>query len=406
MFTHAAPVTIARTVLATATAAALLWSLGGSTLPARADSAVAATDGSVTIEGAGWGHGKGMSQYGAYGAASKGLDYDEIIDFYYPGTSLKAQSNDTVRIWITDDDDNKVHVRPDTGLILKDSSGTKFTLPTGSKYTRWRISRSGDDRVLSYKNSSGNYVTYSTKLDADEVWYFKNTETNKVRLILPGGTTTKYRGRIAAKFYGSGIRTVNHLAMQNYLRSVVPVEMPGSWSTEALKAQAVAARTYAAWMMDNTDYGIYDLCDTSSCQVYKGVSYEYSTTDAAIKATATKMVMYKGSPALTMFSSSNGGWSASGGSDYPYLTAQEDKYDGVKKDQSWDVTLTSTKIENAYSSIGDLESVKITERDGDGTYGGRVEEVKITGSKDSVTVDGSTFKSKFSLKERLFKIVD
>lgn len=403
MFTHPVRRIAGRAALASAAAVALTLGSIGNATTALADSAVSPKGGEITVIGAGWGHGKGMSQYGAYGAASKGLSYQKIIGFYYPGTTLKSESNQTMRIWISADNDNAVHLRADSGLIVKDSAGKKVTLPTGSKYTKWRIKRSGSRRVLAYRNSSGSYVTYATKLNASRVWYVKNTRTNKVRLVVPGGTTRTYRGRISAKFYGSGLRTVNHLKMEKYLRSVVPVEMPGSWPAEALKAQAVAARTYAAWMKANTSYQGYDLCDTSYCQVYKGVAYEYSATDAAIKASANKTVIYKGSPALTMFSSSNGGWSASAGSGYPYLKAQEDPYDGVKRDQSWSVTLSATKIENAYSSIGTLESMQVTKRDGDGTYGGRVDAVKISGSKGSVTVDGGSFKSKFGLRERLFK---
>jgi SpoIID/LytB domain protein len=199
---------------------------------------------------------------------------------------------------------------------------------------------------------------------------------------------------------------VNVVPMETYLRGVIPSEMPAKWSTEAVKAQAVAARTYAAKLRSTVSSGsIYDLCDTSACQVYKGVAVEHPLADKAISGTANKVVMYKNKLALTMFSSSNGGWSASGGADYPYLKAKKDPYDGVKRDQTWSVTLSSSKIQKAYSSVGTLKSVQITDRDGDGTYGGRVDNVKITGSKGSVTVTGGSFKSKFGLRERLFKLV-
>ena len=136
-----------------------------------------------------------------------------------------------------------------------------------------------------------------------------------------------------------------------------------------------------------------------------GVAVEKSGSDKAISGTANKVVEYKGKLALTMFSSSNGGWSASAGADYPYLNAKKDPYDGVKRDQTWSVTLSSSKIQKAYTRVGTLKSVQITARDGDGTYGGRVDKVKITGSKGSVTVTGGSFKSKFGRTERLFKVV-
>ena len=405
MFSHAAR-GVARAALASAAAATVLVGFVGGGGTAAADSAVTPKDGKVTVTGAGWGHGKGMSQWGAYGAATKGLDYTEIIDFYYPGTTLAGiPGGNLVRVWISADTDNALHFRPASGLTVTDSAGTVYKLPTGKKYTKWRISRSGANRVLAYRNTSGAYVKVATKLAPAKIWFVANTGTGKVKLAVPGGSDRTYRGRLAARFTSTGLRTVNYLSIETYLRSVVPSEMPASWSAEALKAQAVAARTYAAKLRSTvSDSAIYDLCDTSACQVYKGTSTEYASTDKAISATAGKVVEHKGKLALTMFSSSNGGWSASGGADYPYLKAQKDPYDGVKRDQSWSVTLSSAKIQSAYSSIGTLKSIQITERDGEGIYGGRVDELKITGSKGSVTVSGGSFKSTFGLKERLFKI--
>lgn len=406
MLISAAPATLARAAVATAAAAAVLLGLGAGS-QAQADSAVAPSSGSVTVTGAGWGHGKGMSQWGAYGAASKGLSYSEILSFYYTGTTLDTLADgNTIRVWISGDNDNGLHFRPVKGLAVTDSAGKKLTLPYGSKYTNWRISRSGSKRVLYYRNTSGKYVTYANKLSSTRVWSVANSSTGTVKLAMPDGSTRTYRGKLVARFSGSGLKTVNYLTMESYLRSVVPAEMPGSWSAEALKAQAVAARTYAAKLRSAvSSSAIYDLCDTSACQVYKGTSSEYGATDKAVSATKDKVVEYKGQLALTMFSSSNGGWSAPGGSDYPYLKAKADPYDGVKRDQSWSVTLSSSKVQAAYPSIGSLKSVQVTDRDGYGTFGGRVDDLKITGSKGSVTVSGGSFKSKFGLKERLFKVV-
>lgn len=395
---------LARAAVASAAAAVTMLGLLSAATPAQADEAVSPEDGVITLQGAGWGHGKGMSQWGAYGAATKGLDYTEILDFYYQDTTLGSLPDDyTVRVWISADTDNIMHFRPASGLKVKDSSGKSLTLPTGSKYTKWRISRVSSGRKLYYRNSSGTYKAYSTSLDPKKVWSVYNPSTDVVKLAV-SDTTKTYRGKLATRITGSRMLTVNYVSMEDYLRSVVPSEMPGSWPLEALKAQAVAARTYAAKLKEGAS-GVYDLCDTSACQVYKGTSTEYSSSTAAVKASAQKVVKYQGNLALTMFSASNGGWAAAAGSDYPYLAAHEDPYDGVKRDQTWTVTLTSSKIQKAYPSIGTLKSVQVTARDGDGTWGGRVDAVKITGSSGSVNVSGGTFKSKFSLRERLFTVV-
>lgn len=407
MLTNPAHQAVRRTVLAAVATASLTAGAALAPMPAQADTAVAPKSGSITIEGAGWGHGKGMSQYGAYGAATKGLDYKKIVAFYYPGTKLANLSNGNwLRILISADNDSILHVRPASGQRVRDSAGTIVKLPVATKYRKWRVIKSGDKRVLQYLTSSGKYATYANKLNPKRIWYVENPKTGTVKLAMPDGSTRTYREKLALGFSSSGPKVVNYVSMENYLRSVVPAEMPASWSPEAVKAQSVAARTYAARLRSTAASGsVYDLCDTSACQVYKGAGHEHSASDKAISGTKNKVLEYKGKLALTMFSSSNGGWAASGGSDYPYLKAQKDPYDGVKRDQSWSKTLSSATIQKAYPSIGTLKSVQVTARDGDGTYGGRVDSVKITGSKGSVTVTGGSFKSKFGLKERLFKVV-
>ena len=141
------------------TLAVICTSAGLTTIPARADSAVSA---GFTIRGAGWGHGWGMSQYGAYGAARQGLTWKQILSFYYPGTRLSTMSAGTkIKVWISADNDSSLRVLPATGLTVRDTAGHRYTVPTGTKYTSWRISRSGTGYRLSYRTSSGPYVTKS-----------------------------------------------------------------------------------------------------------------------------------------------------------------------------------------------------------------------------------------------------
>ena len=147
-----------------------------------------------------------------------------------------------------------------------------------------------------------------------------------IAVVLPGGSTASYRGvvRSALPKTGSTDRnTVNIVSIDNYVRGAVAAEMPSSWKPEVLKAQAVAARSYGVRSLVASRY--YDLCDTTSCQVYRGVDADTATTDAAVKATAGKILNYNGSPAFTQFSSSSGGFSALGSQ--PYLKAKVDGYD-------------------------------------------------------------------------------
>src|SRR3954470_5503039 len=235
-------------LLGTAVALSLL-SAGTLLAPpvARADSAVASTSGSFIIRGAGFGHGHGMSQYGAYGAARKGLTWKQILAFYYPKTTVSAMpSGTTIKVWLTADSDNDLRVKPTAGLTLSDASGHSYVLPTGAAFTGWRVTRSGSGYQLSYRTASGSYKAQTTPL-SDSTWSFSSS-AKVLTLTLPGGSSKQYRGSLALVKRGSGGRTVNKVPLEDYVRAVVPVEMPTSWLAEAVRVQAVAARSYAVRM--------------------------------------------------------------------------------------------------------------------------------------------------------------
>ena len=380
--------------------------LGGLTVllptPAAADPVVAPKSGSFTVRGSGWGHGWGMSQYGAYGAARSGLSWQRILAFYYPGTvrsSLPAGS--ALRVWVTRDNDGSLRVRPSPGLNVRDGVGGRFTVPTGERYVSWRISRFGSGYRLSYRTPDGRNIVQPTRLSGG-TWSF-HSPSNTVRLVLPGGSIRTYRGSLALIKRGTSGRTVNRVSVENYLRGVVPAEMPTSWPADAVRAQAVAARSYAIRLRTTRRYSGYDLCDTTACQVYRGVSAETARGNAAVRATSGTILTYRGTVALTQYASSNGGHSARG--DHPYLRAQRDPYDGVVRSQAWTRTITAARIQRQWPSVGTLRRLQVTSRDGAGAWGGRVRSVKIIGSRGTVTVSGSTFQSRFGLRSRLFTVV-
>jgi stage II sporulation protein D len=371
------------------------------TIPAHADSAVSAKSGSFAIRGAGWGHGWGMSQYGAYGAARRGLSWKQILAFYYRDTQLKTMPSGTkIKVWITSDNDSSLRVRPAPGLTVRDTAGHRYVVPTGPRYTSWRISRSGDGYRLSYRTSSGRNVTKSTGLTTG-TWSF-STRSKIVKVVLPNGSVRPYRGTVALIKRGSGGRTINKVLLEDYVKGVVPAEMPTSWAAHAVRAQAVAARSYAVRLRDTRSYTGFDICDTTACQVYGGVSRETSGGNAAVGATAGKIVSYQGKVALTQFASSNGGHSAQG--DYPYLGAHPDPYDGVIKSQSWTRTISASRISRAWPSVGTVKQLQITDRDGAGAWGGRVKKIKIIGTARTATVPGTTFQHMFGMRSSLYMI--
>ena len=369
-------------------------------LPERAyaDSAVSPKSGNFTVRGAGFGHGWGMSQYGAYGAARSGLSWEQILRFYYPGTALtKMASGTTLRVWVTGDSDGTLRVRPASGLTVSDANGKRFKVPTGSKYRSWRISRSGSGYRLTYRSSSGSDVSVSTGLSSG-TWSFSSS-SKIIEVIMPSGTVRPYRGSVALVKRGSSGRTVNRVLLEDYVKGVVASEMPTSWHYEAVRAQTVAARSYAVRIRDFYSYDGYDICDTTACQVYGGINRETAGGNAAVKATNGTIVTYKGAAALTQFASSNGGHSAQG--DHPYLAPKRDPYDGLIKSQSWTRSISASSIGSRWS-VGSVRRLQITSRDGAGAWGGRVKSIKIVGSKRTVTITGYSFYRAYGLRSELF----
>ena len=359
----------------------------------------------VTLVGHGFGHGHGMSQYGAQGAAKQGVDYQRIVDFYYPGTTWSTVTG-RVRVLVTADTTTDVVVGATSGLTLRDlGSGTTYTLPRPRGVTRWRITVGARNKsVVSYL--TGTWHAWKPGGKASLVGDGEFRGSTPLTLYTPSGTRT-YRGalRSASPKPGSAARdTVNVLSMDNYVRGVIPSEMPASWQPEAVKAQAVAARTYATWSRAQYPDRYYQICDTSSCQVYRGYSSEDPRSNAAVSATARRILAYGGKPAFTQFSSSSGGWTSAGS--VPYLAARSDPYDDYAGNpvHDWSVTLKALAIERAYPALGTLQGIRITRRDGNGDWGGRVWTLVLDGSRKDVTVSGDSFRARFGLRSSWFTL--
>ena len=391
----------------------LVGLIGVPAVAARADEPVRSSAAGFSFTGAGFGHGIGMSQYGAYGAATQGRTWQQVLTFYYPGTTVGTRSTtELILVWIEGDDDRDLRVRPSSGLRVSDDVGRSYTVPVGSRYRAWRAVRSVTGTFkLQYLSSAGDWVTKSHPLSASaqRTWRFTNT-AKLVTVWLTDGSYRDMRGSVSAFFYGSGTRTVNRLRLETYLKSVVPSEMPTSWHAQAVRAQAVAARTYAVRIKDGAGSG-WDICDSVSCQVYQGYAttvrgirtvHENSLGNAAIAATAGKIVTYNRAAALTQFSSSNGGHSAPGA--YPYLKPQPDPYDDVIRPNTWSTTLSAAAVAEAYPSVGTVQQLQVLSRDGYGRYGGRVLYIKIIGSAGSATVSGPDFRFAVGLRSTLFTV--
>jgi SpoIID/LytB domain protein len=328
----------------------------------------------------------------------------QILDFYYPRTGWSSVRG-KVRVLITADTGSDLVVSPAAGLSLRDrGDGTTYRLPDIEGVKRWRLGV--DDRRTVVSHLTDRWRRYSpggrSRLVGDGEFF----ADSPIRLWTSSGSRL-YRGvlRAASPAAGSQDRdTVNVLSMDSYVKGVIPYEMPASWPLEAVKAQAVAARTYASWSRAQNMRRYYQICDTTSCQVYGGASGEDARSNAAVSATSRQILTHDGKPAFTQFSSSSGGWTSAGS--VPYLPAQADPYDDHDANpvHDWEVTVDAGRLEGAYPAIGRLEQIHVVRRDGNGDWRGRVWELVLDGSDADRTMSGDSFRWMFGLRSSWFTI--
>lgn len=361
-------------------------------------------DKQVVVRGHGYGHGHGMSQYGAQGAALEGKTYKEIVDFYYPGTSWDKVRGQ-VRVLITADTTTDLVVRPIDGLTLRDrGDAATYELPEVHGVTHWRLDVRDGETVVGYLTD--RWRRYKPGGKSSLVGDGEFFAPAPITLLTPSGSHD-YRGilRAASPSPNSTARdTVNVLSMDRYVMGVVPYEMPASWHPEAVRAQAIAARTYATWSRNQSRGRYYQICDTTACQVYGGASGEDARSNQAVQDTARQILTYAGQPAFTQFSSSSGGWTSAGS--VSYLPAQKDPFDGWEGNpvHSWSTTIDAGQFERTYPSLGRLTRIQVVSRDGHGAWAGRVNNVVLDGSRNDVTISGDTFRWIFGLRSTWFSI--
>ncbi|MDP3711116.1 MAG: SpoIID/LytB domain-containing protein [Mycobacteriales bacterium] len=388
----------------TAVLAAVTGVVGGlvaTPTPAVAAETYARPAGDVfEVQGHGWGHGRGMSQWGAQGAASKGLTADQITGFYYPGTAKTVLADAAIRVLLQADEGVDTQVVPSDGLEATDvATGASLALSTTPK--RWRaLATSAGLALQSWDGSTWTGVPLDGKAAVAGPLRFSGTTF--VRVVFPGGTSRDYRGHVQAVKTGTtSLQTIDTLGLEDYLLGVVPRESSASWAAAALQSQAIAARSYSANKRSRVPSSArYDICDTTQCQVFGGsasytasgtrTSLEPASTTEAVRATKGVVRTYDGTPIFSEYSSSNGGWSTTGGQ--PYLVAQRDDYDGLVANSvhEWKAQLRVSDVERRYPALGSLVSMEVTERDGNGEWGGRVKQVVLRGTKDGAATTVKT----------------
>ncbi len=261
------------------------------------------------IDGRGWGHGVGMSQYGAQGYALDGWRYPRILAHYYRGTDLQVLPGRAVRVLL-------LERRPSVRI------GSAKPFRVVDMRGKRRILRPGD-RTFSVKQRRG--LKFPIRVDA-----------GASPLRVDGNA---YRGTVTLHRAGARLTVVNRLPLDRYLRGVVPWEMPFYWHREALKAQAVVARSYALATLKPTS--LFDTYADTRSQVYGGIQAERIPTNRAIAATAGRVLLWQGEVATTFYHSTSGGRTAPvdqvwpNASPVPYLVSVPDPHDGLSKHHRW-----------------------------------------------------------------------
>jgi stage II sporulation protein D len=378
---------------------------------ATAETLIVAPAGSFKVTSRGNGHGHGMSQYGARGAAIAGKTYQQIAAFYYPGTTLATVSSSaTIRVRLS---------APAKTTTIAAFSHTAVTGVAGdlpiAGISKYRLEADGRGLTLQKLGKSAGSTWTNVKAGLASGAEFHRTNRYSMRQYHTDGSSTFYYGylravRVDPTDAAKGVYTVNRVSYDRYTQGVVPQEMPASWQRAAVDAQAVAARSYGAYAVAHAAASAaYDICDTSQCQVYGGhagvdAAGNVTSTDYAPAAadTANKVLTYQGGVIFAQFSASDGGWTVAGGQ--PYLPAKADPYETAASGDPYLNAVKTVKVAAVAKAFGlkTVTKIVVGTRDGHGLWGGRVLAGSVQG-KDSaghavtVSATGSDFAGAFGL---------
>jgi SpoIID/LytB domain protein len=368
------------------------------------------------FSGKGTDHGVGLSQTGAKGRANAGQTYEQILSAYYTGVTLAPVPTDkqTIRVLLAD-----AFVPTPTEparVIAKNGPWTSEAFPDQTfpadsyldmdKQTDGTWTANVHDGLTGDVLASAPAATDLVMNPVDDTTLFYMKFRDSLRKY------DTYRGGMRVRVNGSGIMCVNIVDIDHYVQGVVPAEMIPSWPLEALKAQAVAARSYGAMRIKTTGY--YDVVPTSVNQVYGGYSFEFAKTNNAAQDTAGIVVWYNGKVANTYFFDTAGGatenseyaWPSSLGNPgvaVPYLRGIQDvdandvPYDVNAGNYSWSsAQFTMAQLSNIYKQDSRTNVGTITKLTYYRGFSGRLYKVVLQGTAATKTVNGAIFKNVYN----------
>ena len=329
-----------------------------------APAAVTAT--TFLVSGRGWGHGVGMSQYGALGYAQDGWTYDQILGHFYTGAELGPSPVARVRVLVAEAKAG-VTVRSSVPFQVRDVFGKTYPLPAGKVPLgpKLRVAVNGTP-----------------------------TELAGPILFLPGTAPLEldrpYRGQIAVSVTGQKLDAVNVLGLELYLQGVVAQEMPSAWPEEALKAQAVAARSYA--LAHRLSGKAFDLYADVRSQVYGGIAGENPRTTAAVQATKAEVMLWEGKPIDALFHSTSGGSTLDAaevfGKPVPYLVGVDDPHSALSPVHRWGpVAVAETTLRKGLKLRVPVKSLQLARGPS-----GRVSTAQVTTTAGTTKITGAALR--------------
>ncbi len=321
------------------------------------------------VHGHGFGHGVGMSAYGAYGYALHGKSYRFILGHYYAGTALGTLPGPRIVRVLLDISSSDVGFSGAT-------SACGESLDPARTYQAHRVARS----VVLRSSAGKPLANCGRKLRA--------AGAGTVEIAGLG----RYRGAlevVPTEESARSLNVVNALTLEQYVKGVIPNESPPSWPMAELQAQAVASRSFA--LTGTVGGNGFDLYSDTRSQVYKGLESEYKSSDEAAESTRGQVLMYGGKVAETLFSACSGGHTESiqnvfGGPAIPYLQGVPDPYDGECPLHEWTLRFSDPEISAKLSSLldGKLKQVVVTKTG----VSPRIIEAKLVGTGGTTTATG------------------
>lgn len=324
-----------------------------------------------------------MAQWGAYGYAQQGWTYDQILAHYYQGTTLGPAQVARVRV-LLGQNRRRVTIASEGPFTVRDGIGQTWHLASGP-------------------HAFGPGLRLKTT-DAEQPQQLPGP-----LVFLPGTLPLRldgqpYRGQFQVSVANAALRVVNNVGLEAYLYGVVPSEMPYTWLPEALKVQAVAARSYALAVRKTGSW--FDLYPDTRSQVYRGIAGEKPSATTAVQDTAGEVVLYNGHVATTYFFSSSGGRTAAASEVWPsspplpYLVSVDDPYDTLSPHHQWGpFVVTPQRLKRVLGARGRVLDVRTT-----AGPSGRVRTVSVVGSKGDTSVTGADVRRALGLRSTWFRI--